>query len=179
MKNLFAMVALAFISVSGLVHAEEDHFLGTITGTNIDLKIYQHAIAGSIKGVVVFGNVDEETGAVDLSIKKDNQLIKASFGDVNGKTGGTIHHVVDNKAIDTTIYLTKIDPKAQILSFELNGQNLDLSVKGEDFQNNHFINPTYITKFNGEEITYSVHGDKACYGFSTNLAFMILGAYFH
>ncbi len=80
MKNLFAMVALAFFSVSGLVQAEEDHFLGTITGSNIDLKIYQHAIAGSIKGFVVFGNVDEETGAVDLSIKKDNQLIKASFG---------------------------------------------------------------------------------------------------
>ncbi len=25
----------------------------------------------------------------------------------------------------------------------------------------------YVTKFNGEEITYLVHGDKACYGFST------------
>jgi len=171
---LFAVLALLISTVS---FAEEAQ-LGSVKGPQIDLKLSDHAIAGSIKNFVMWGFVDEETFSSDIIIRKDTQLIKATFKKQDdGRTGGVIQHTVDNKELVTSVYLVGVNGKEQKIVLSINGQDVVVSIAGE-YKDGHFRNPTYSAVYNGEEIRFTVEGE-ACYGFSFHLSAMVLGAYLH
>lgn len=157
-----------------------DHSLTDVEGKNIKLKMYDHAIAGSIKDFVIFGNNDEEANLSELTIKKHGQLIKTTLSKTNSGLGGTIAHDYDGISYVTTIKFIGLDSQEQKFFFELNGEKIEVLIKAEDFQNNHFINPHYFVTFaNGEKLDFKIMSGQACYRASLHLLMMIVGAYVH
>ncbi len=175
MKSIVMLLCL-FLSFSLLA---DDHSLSSIKGTNIDLKVYDHAIAGSIKDFVVFGNKDEETFTSELIMKKHAQVMRTTFGKLADGFGGTISHSSDGVLVNTEIRLKKIDPAQQQITMTAGGKDYVVQISADDFQNNHFINPSYQTDVDGQAVEFKMEKGEACYGFSSHLIMMILGAYLH
>lgn len=175
MKSLVLILALfCQIAFAG------DHSLTDIEGKDIKLKMYDHAIAGSIKDFVIFGNNDEAANLSELTIKKHGQLIKSTMSKTNSGIGGTIAHNNDGISYVTTIKFIGLDAQEQKFFFEINEEKIEVLVKAEDFQNNHFINPHYFVTFaNGEKLDFKIMSGQACYKASLHLLMMIVGAYVH
>ena len=171
-KYLIALLGL----VSGLAMAAE-HPMGTIKGTNIDLKTYDHAMAGSIKDALVWGFVNEATFTSNLTMRKDEQIIEATFTRADGKVGGKIEHKVADKSIVTTIYLVKIIKETNEMVLSINDQEVKVAIQGA-YENDHFVNPTYSAVINGETVSFQMQGE-ACFGYSFHLSALIFGAYVH
>ena len=180
MKSVFyrsILVAISVMLASLSVFAEE-HSLSTIKGTQIDLKTYDHAIAGSIKNFLVWGYVDEETFSSELIMRRDEQIVKAVFKKAeDGAIGGVIRHTVDNQVKETSLYFVRVVKEENKLILKINGQEVVVAISGP-LNNGHFVNPTYTAVINGETVSYALEGE-ACYSFSFHLAAMILGAYVH
>ena len=163
----------------GFAVMAEDHSLSLIKGTNIELKLYDHAIAGSIKDFIVFGNKDDETGTSELTMKKHGQVIRTTFGALSDGFGGTISHSTDGVMVSTEIRLKKVDQAQQQITFTAGGKEYLVQIEAEDFQNDHFINPRYKMEFDGQRVEFKLEHGDACYGFSAHLVMMIFGAYLH
>lgn len=176
MTKTFSFLLL-FMSMVG-AHASDDHSLSTIQGTSIDLKVYDHAFAGSIKDFVVFGVLDEESFVSELIMRKDGQTIKSEFSKKDNQMGGTIRHWVDSKELVTSIRFIKLVKEENKLLFQANDKEFPVFITSEGFANNHFENPTYRVVINEKEISFTLKG-KACFGYSLHLIFMIIGAYLH
>ncbi len=174
MKKLF--IALLFI-FSTFIYAEEGHGLSTIQGTNIDLKTYDHAFAGSINGIVAWGFLDESTFSSELIIRKYELTTKTIFKkNASGQLGGEIIRMDGNKIIKTSIFVTGLDPENKKIQLNINGEEVIVSIYDEGYVDGHFINPEYRTIINGTPINYKMYGG-ACFGMSMHFAMMILGAY--
>lgn len=175
----FFVLILAVLSLVGTtVYAEEGHTLGTLKGTGIDMKAYDHAIAGQIKDFVAWGAMDEANGTSELIMRKDGQTIKTTFRKENGKLGGIVRHETEGREITTSLYLVRVNKPENKIIFKVNDQEIAISITADKFENNHFINPTYRGVVAGQEFSYSLEG-QACFGFSTQLSLMVLGAYLH
>ena len=158
-----------------------EHDLTDIEGKDINLKLFDHAIAGSIKDFVVFGNKDDATNISELTIKKDAQIIKASFKKNESSFGGRILHTDLSRNIRSSqIEFVKWDTDLQKIYITINGEMVETIIKADDFQNSHFINPHYFVSFsNGEKFDFKILNGQACYNFSAHLIMMIAGAYSH
>ncbi|MEK6625270.1 MAG: hypothetical protein AABY86_09895 [Bdellovibrionota bacterium] len=173
----FVMLFCLLLSFSAI--AADDHSLSTIKGTAIDLKVYDHAIAGSVKDFVIFGNKEEETFTSELTMKKHGQVIRATFGELSDGIGGTISHSDDGVLVSTEIRLKKIDSDLKQITMTAGGKDYVVQIASDDFQNDHFINPSYKTEIDGRTVEFKMEKGEACYGFSSHLIMMILGAYLH
>ncbi|OFZ20662.1 MAG: hypothetical protein A2X94_04075 [Bdellovibrionales bacterium GWB1_55_8] len=173
-KLLIAILALSFSSVV----MAEDHPIATITGTGIDLKTYDHAIAGSIRDFLVWGFVDEATFSSELIMRRDGQIVRANFKKDGDKIGGVIQQQIDGKSRETAIYLKGINKEQKALLLEIAGEPVTVTIQFDKIENDHFINPVYTATIRGETVSFRLEGD-ACYGFSFHLAALILGAYAH
>lgn len=173
------LIATVFCVLISSVAIAEDHKLSEIKGDKIELKTYDHAIAGSIQDFVVWGFVNEQTGASQLLMRRDGQVIETSFSKQGDKMGGVIEHTVANKKITTELFFVSLDTNSNEYTFEMNGQPFTVKVTADDFQNHHFINPTYAATLpDGSEFNFRLEG-QACYNYSMHLIFMIVGAYSH
>ena len=175
MKHLCFLLALFFSF--GVLSGE--HKITDLKGTNIDLKLYDHALAGSIKDFVVFGNKKEGQFESKLQIKKDGKLIEATFSKNRNGIGGVIRHETEGRSIVSNIKLIKVNQTEQSITISHNEKLIRVDIEGDDYRNNHFVNPRYEANIDGELVKFSIKDGEACYGFSTHLIFMILGAYLH
>ncbi len=150
----------------------EEHSLGTFTGTNIDLKAYDHSFAGAIKDFTAFGWVDEATFTSYLTIRKYAKTTKAVFKkDEKGEIGGVLATEESSVAIKFKGY----DKEHNALVYLLNNEEVIVYITFEDFQNSHFINPTYSTVLNGVPHEFHLQGE-ACVGLSLHYVMMLLAA---
>lgn len=156
----------------------DDHPLSEIKGTDIDLKVYDHAIAGSIRDFVVFGNKEEGKFKSTLLMKRDGQLIETVFEPGARGAGGVIRQETEERTIETELRLVGMDQENQQITVAVNGEPVTVQIEGE-WDGSHFANPSYTAVVNGEEIHFSMAEGHACYGYSTHLIFWILGAYLH
>lgn len=155
-----------------------DHELSDILGTNIALKSYDHAIAGSIKDFVIFGNTNEDENQSELIIKKHGQIIKSMIKPTSTGLGGTIQHQHEGTTLETTIKFVSINQREQKIILQLNSEPVEVVIKAEGFANNHFIKPQYIvTLANGESFDFKITDGEACYRASVHLTMMIISAY--
>lgn len=153
-----------------------EHRLTEILGKDIQLKTYDHAIAGSIKNFVIFGHVDEATATSELTLKKDGQLIKTTFKKSETGLGGTISQSENT----TQVRFVKIDAQEQKIYLKINDQLAEVKILADRYENKHFINPRYlVTLANGETLDFHMVDGGACYQFSTHLVMLIAGSYFH
>jgi len=154
----------------------EDHGMTNITGTNVELKSYDHAIAGAMNGFLIFGDINEGKGQSLLTIKKDGVLTQTTFEKVpNRPFGGTIV-IMDENSTNVSIEFTKLNTKENIYTFKVNDEFIDIKVTADDFRNNHFINPKYSTKIKGKIFEFKMEHGEACYNMSAHLIAMMIGA---
>jgi len=176
------LLLATLVFTTGPVFAE-DHSLSTLTGPGIDLKTYDHAFAGSIRDFVAWGNMDHDSFTSELIMKRNGTTIKAVFGQKEeahgGKfIGGEIRSSQDSVETVTALRFVKIDRDNSTIVMNINGEDVNVVVTADSFENNHFQNPTYKTEFRGQAIEFTLKGE-ACFGYSTHLLFMILGAMVH
>lgn len=175
--KLYSFLTVGLFVVSSAL--ADDHSLTRITGTQIDLKAYDHAIAGSVRDFVIFGNKDEGTFSSELTMKRDGELVRATFSKKEGYIGGVIEHGKDHAQRVTRVELVKVNTQQQTITVRVNGKDIVVQITADGFQNDHFINPKYRAVIDGEVVEFQMERGQACYGFSTHLIFMILGAYLH
>lgn len=172
---LLPLLTLCAFAPNPTVALAEDHPLTEIRGQEIELKVADHAIAGSIRDFVVFGYMDEGHGKSHLTMKKDGQIIQADFG-----TEGTIRSTVEGVTRETKMKFVGVDRDTATITVDVNGTQVPVRISSEGFVNNHFINPIYSASFEDQGTVYFYLRDgKACYGYSLHLIFMVLGAYLH
>lgn len=181
MKKLLISAALLVASLSqGLARAEDGHSLTTLKGDyGIDLKVYDHAMAGAIKDFVIWGSVNEAAGTSELIMRRDDQDVKALFAKTDTSFGGTVAHQNDKGLRSTTVRFAGLDRNKNEYTFTVNGNEIKASVVAEDFRNNHFIKPTYtVRSANGESFSFKFEGE-ACYKYSLHLLTLMIAAVNH
>lgn len=176
MKKLLALIMIVFLSFGVFANEEEEHALSTITGTNINLQIFDHAFAGSINGVVAWGFLDESIFTSELIIRKYLQTIKTQFKKTDAGIGGEIIRMDGEKEVKTTIKVGGIDGENLQIKLLINGEEVTVQISHEGFEGGHFKNPTYSTVLNGEPVQFTLKGE-ACFGLSLHLSMMIFGTY--
>lgn len=181
MKRFLIAALLSLTTISSTAaFAEDGHELATIKGDlNIDLKAYDHAMAGSVKDFVIWGSVNEGKGMSELIMRRDGQDVKAVFKQVDKTFGGTVEHRTDYGPRSTTVQFAGLDRQKNEYSFLVNRELIKARVASEDFQNNHFIKPTYtITNKDGSQISFKFDG-QACYKYSLHILTMMIAATTH
>ncbi|MBI4403234.1 MAG: hypothetical protein HY537_03695 [Deltaproteobacteria bacterium] len=175
-KKIASVFTVITILLSAQVFAGEEHPLSTIKGTNIDLKVYDHAFAGSIREFVAWGAMEEGQFKSELRMRKAGQTISANFGKTEDGIGGVIQYRTESGTKQTSIFFERLDKEHQTFMLKINGESVPVIVTSDKFVGNHFINPTYTAQLNGEKISFTLTG-QACYGYSLHLVMMIIGAY--
>lgn len=172
LTTIFAMTTTAF--------AEESHTVTTLTGSHgIDLKEYDHSVAGTVKDFVIFGNVYESENKSELLIKKDGQLIKAIFEQSGQTIKGQIEHTADAKNYKTEITFMGLKKDTNEFFYNVNGKTVVVHVKFDRFENNHYFNPEYTFSYENETYTYKINNGQACYRYTALLSFIMIGALVH
>lgn len=179
MKLISAIAALVLAATTAFA---DDHSLSTITGTNTDLKVYDHTMAGSVRDFVVWGSVDEASGRSELIMRRDGQNVTTTFSKPrrNRAFGGTVSHVnAEGRAVNTNIQFVSYKPETHDFSFSVNGDTLTAKVTFDEFQNNHFKNPNYtVSNSTGELFSFKLTGE-ACPNYSLHLLSMMIAAQLH
>lgn len=171
-------IGLGLLVPASIAHAE-DHPLSTITGPGIELKVFDHAFAGSIRNFVVWGEVNEQDFTSELIMRMDGQTIRTVFKKAeDGVLQGTIRHETEAGTKETTLAFLGIDKAGSKIILKRNGFPVEVSIVAEGFANNHFENPTYRATIDGHDVAFTLKG-RACFGYSLHLALLILGATTH
>ncbi len=180
LRKIKILLVASMLVISGLTFADGDHALTDIIGNNIELKSYDHTVAGSIKDFTIWGSMACKDSYSELIMKKDGQTIKTHFQKrQDGKYAGTITHTVKDIQYTTELSLKGINKDDHQILLLLNGEELLVQLSADDFDGEHFINPRFTTNFNGEDVSFKMMNGEACFGLSAKTAMVILGAYFH
>lgn len=176
--NLALMTAACFLSGSAL--AEDGHGLSSMKGDlGIELKVYDHAMAGAIKDFVIWGSVNEKEGTSELIMRRFGQDIKTIFKKGEKSFGGVVSSQSERGLRTTSIQFAGLDRQKNEYQFILNNSPVTAIVTSEDFQNNHFIKPTYtINTGNGQSFSFKFEG-QACYKYSLHILTMMIAAVTH
>lgn len=173
MFKLIATLALMF----NLNAFAGEHQMTNIFGTGVELKSYDHALAGAINGFLIFGNINEEKGQSTLTIKKDGGISTTVFEKSALRPfGGKIILTGELGTNEVEVTFKKLNRVDNIYTFSINGEDVDVKVDAEDFVNNHFINPKYSTILKGKAFDFKIEKGGACYNMSAHLIAMMIGA---
>jgi hypothetical protein len=153
--------------------------VGNVTGTNIEMKSFDHSVAGVINGGIVWGFYDEATGISKLIMRKYSQVISAEFKRQADKSvGGVITSTDGSSQRSTSVFLAGVDAAAKTFNLRINEEVVTVSITPESLTNGHFVNPTYSTVLGGKPVSYRVEVE-GCLGYSIYMAMVVLGAYSH
>ena len=165
---------LCLLMCSAVTLASE-HPLSTLTGTDIDLRVYDHALAGSIEDFVFFGQKLEGKFESEMTIRKRGHVARATFKQTGRGIGGVVTAQSPERETKTDVILGAIDGTAQTITVSINGVDSVVTITADGFENDHFINPTYSFTLAEKSYEMTLQG-QACYGFSAHILMMILGA---
>jgi hypothetical protein len=159
--------------------AEPGHELGNMTGTDISMKVYDHAVAGAINGAVAWGFFDEASSSAQLIMRKYGQVITAKFERQPDKSlGGVITSGEGSSKRSTSVFFAGADPAKNTFKLRINEEEVAVTITPEGMANGHFVNPTYSAVIGGKPVSYRVEVE-GCLGYSINMGMIILGAYSH
>lgn len=173
MKNFIISLTL-MLSLNAL---SGEHGMTNIQGTGVELKSYDHAIAGALNGFLLFGNIDEEKGQSVLTIKKDGGMSTTTFEKLaNSPFGGKIILKGEKETSEINVAFKQLDRTLNIFTFSVNGELVEVKIEADDFINNHFINPKYSTMLKNKPFVFKIENGSACYNMSAHLIAMMIGA---
>ncbi|MBU2573470.1 MAG: hypothetical protein KKH28_05280 [Elusimicrobia bacterium] len=158
---------------------EPGHDLGDVTGADIAMKVYDHAVAGAVNGAVAWGFFDEAASASKLIMRKYGQTISAEFKRQPDKSlGGVITSGDGSSQRSTSVFLAGADMASRTFKLRINDAEVVVAIAPEGISNGHFVNPTYSTVIGGKPVSYRIEVE-GCFGYSIQMAMIILGAYAH
>jgi len=158
---------------------EPGHELGNVTGTDIEMKSYDHSVAGAINGATVWGFFDEAAGVSKLMMRKYGQVISAEFKRQPDKSlGGVITSGDEGSQRTTSVFFAGMDAASRTFKLRINDEEVVVLVTPEGMSDGHFVNPTYSTVIGGKPVSYRIEV-TGCFGYSINIGMIILGAYAH
>ncbi len=169
-KILIGLVSLMLtVAVMAEIHPK-----GKLTGTNASLVTYDHAFAGEMNGIVIFGVLDESIFTSEITIRKYGQTIRAEFKKQENNTlGGNVTYKLEDREVAFNITLNKIDPKTKQISLNAAGEEVVIAITSEGFADGHFINPTITFTLGGNAYEYHMVGE-ACYGMLAHFSMMLI-----
>ena len=178
MKTFATALVLCFITATSFAH---DHPAGSITGTDIQLFERNHGFAGQILENPVFGAFDHDPFGAQVTLRKGDSTLNFRLE----KTGETYAGVFSEKVQDATkatyiefLKVRKTGEATGEITLRIDGNEVVVNVTGKTFSDNHFHEPTFETVLKGKTVKFDFTGE-ACFGYSTNLSMMILGAMAH
>lgn len=152
--------------------------MGNVTGTGIEMKAFDHSVAGAINGGIVWGFYDEAAGFSKLVMRKYSQVITAEFKRQDGKLGGIITSTDGASQRSTAVSLAGVDAAAKTFKLLINDETVTVTVTPESLNGGHFVNPTYTAVIGGKTVSYRIEVE-GCLGYSIQMGMIILGAYSH
>lgn len=182
MKKIGMSLLLAFCAVLP-AWADGDHSLTSIEGKDIALKLYDHALAGSMKDFVLWGVMEAKDAFAELGMRKHGQTIRTRF--VIGsdkKVSGMVEHLTkDGARVQTRLVLQRYDAASRTLHFAINEDKAyQVTIKPERIDGRHLVNPEFvIVPPVGDPVVFKVVKGEACVRHSSKIAPLILAAYLH
>jgi len=186
MKNCLK-VFLAVSVFSGVVFSH-DHDPESILGKNISLFERDHAFSGEILSRPVYGAFEHNPYGSHLVFRKNDKNIELVFqlDRENNLYSAKIIEKIKNtetgetEALETSIVFLGLERENNeaTLSYEIDGQRIDVKLQAQKFENNHFKNSVFSGAIGLEKIQFVFSG-YSCAGYSLNMAMMIFGVYAH
>lgn len=152
--------------------------VGNVTGTDIQMKAFDHTVAGVINGGIAWGFYDEAGGAARLVMRKYSQVITAEFKRQDGKLGGVITSTDGQSQRSTVVTLAGVDSANNVFKLKLNDEVVAVTVTPESINGGHYVNPTYSAMIGGKPVSYRIEVE-GCMGYSIYMGMIMLGAYTH
>ncbi len=165
----------SFFCLFSALADESDHPLTMIRGDEIELVAKGHSFSGLIKDRWLMAEVTgaghslgtlhlkSEIGVQTFEFKKFNQVFQGELQTTQSKMKAEF---------------VSLDTKISTYTIRFNQSEYKVRVEADDFQNNHFINPTYILELeDGREVKARLLDGQACYMYSLQLILMIFGTY--
>jgi hypothetical protein len=188
MKYCSAMTAIfAFVFALNMNAFAHDGKAEKITGTDIELFEKDHAFAGSILQAPFMGVFGEKGFNARAEIHHLGKTLHFQIDRIHEKYSGQIQeNQLDSqtgkqKVITTLIELMGIEqvgPQEARIHFSIDGQFVGVAVSGQSFENGHFQRPRFSAQIGEKSVSFEFSG-QACFGYSANIAMMILGSYVH
>lgn len=181
LNRILSLAFAASLSCSsGLALAEDGHGLSSMKGDlGIELKVSDHAMAGAVKDFVIWGSVNEKEGSSELIMRRFGQDIKSVFKKGEKSFGGVVSSSSGQGLRTTSIQFESLDRQKNEYRFSVNNSPVTAIVTSEDFQNNHFIKPTYtVNSGHGQIYSFKFEG-QACYKYSLHILTMMIAALSH
>jgi hypothetical protein len=185
--HTWIIITILGLNVSMDVNAYSDgHPSSKITGDQIELFENRHSFAGSILNKPVFGVFDESAFESKVQIRKDNQTLTFEIKESAQSYTGNIEEDFLSPEGSHSRKITKVEFVGLKKSGEMEGhinlkidnQLISVKVIGEAFQAYHFHAPQFEAQIGSKLVSFKFAGE-ACFGYSTNLAMMIFGTYYH
>jgi hypothetical protein len=159
--------------------AEPGHELGSVTGTNIDMKVYDHAMAGALNGGVAFIVYEESEGGSRLTLRKYGETIQAEFKEQADNTlGGVITSGQNEQARTTKVEFVGLDSASNTFKLQIGDEEVTVAITTEGTVGGHMKNPTFSTTIAGQPVSFRVEVE-CCYGYAIFASMAILGGYAH
>ncbi len=175
MNKILGLLLVAVLTMPAVFAGDQEHSLTDITGTNLDLKAFDHAFAGSVGNSVVWGFLDEASFTSELIVRKYQQTIKTTFKKADNRIGGVIQRVDGDRTISTEIYVKGVNAEQKQILLSINNEDVLVTMENRDFQDGHFIDTTFSATLNGMPVSFNYKGE-ACLGLAMHFAMMIFGA---
>jgi hypothetical protein len=174
MKSL--LLSLCLLNLGQAFADDNDHPMTKIIGDNIELMTKGHTLAGKVDDKLLYADIHGPSHSIaDMTIKDHDENLKARFTWENRQYDATI--TAENK--ETRVRFVKIDQDNPAIVLEINGKEYTVKIESDDYQNNHFFNPTYSTTVDGKTVSFKLVESKACWMYSLQLSAVILSTYLH
>jgi len=161
--GLLSIIALTFQSPA---LADQSDQLGKLVGEKIELFYTDHAISGHVDGKLVFATPFQKQFGIQLAYRVKGQDFKSEF--VKGPQG----FAAQVNGVDFAV--TKVDGKNGVVEGRLGPDAFKLTVKANEMDGNHYVNPTFEVTLPKSTYTYRLENGSACISCVLKINFVVL-----
>jgi len=185
-KNILTITAAIAFACSAFAH---EHAPALLKGETLELFEQEHAFAGKVLNSAVFAGFDHQPFGTTLVVRKNNKTLQtrietpAPREGLDSKLLGILTEQISaEESVVTTVSLQGIqrnEDQSALFNYLVDEKLVTVLVKGERFENNHFMNSTFTaTLADGEVVSWTFSGES-CFAYSANIAASILLAHTH
>ncbi len=166
-----------------------EHAPAILKGETLELFEQEHAFAGKVLNSAVFAGFDHKPFGTTLVLRKNDKTLQTRIEPLAPREGieskllGVLTEQISaEESVVTTVSLQGIqrnEDQTALFKYLVDDKEVTVLVKGERFENNHFVNSTFTaTLADGEVLVWTFSGES-CFAYSANIAASILLAHTH
>ncbi len=176
MKKLYSILLAASILPAMANAGDNEHGLTKIEGTKINLSVKDHGIAGHVNELLILGRFSHATGASTLRAFHEESLMEGKFEPKDSVLSGSIGVERAGENLLSQIQFRSFNREKHLFEFVVNQKQVNIEVKFDTFENNHYQNPTFFIKGLNQDLQFKLYGD-ACPNYSAHLIMMIISSW--